>query len=725
MNKTLTALVALCAALPLQARVREIPSTQLLGTPENPANHDFGKAAVAIDGDSLIVLRQDTGSRSAFLYRRDDSGHWGFERTLVTAPDPSPGVAWNVVMKNGIAVIKLGVNATIWEKQVSGVWLQALPAATLDYPGRFAISGTRILAGADGCTDDAVILAKRADGSWAVSGEVLAEGPAHCSATTARNVEFNYDNAAVRGADGVLRIYRPATGQVWSRRYSIPLTGPEADNPGWPAMQKNLIVLPGSTYFDLGEPAPYAPTQLMPTDYANGAGEANLVIYRDGLLLANEGGLEPRTSPMLHAYQLDASGKFEHVATLYAGAATDGTADLSHDTVVATAPDDDGTQVISVTRLPVPLALPRAVANNFDAQDVSGISQSPGSQYAIAGNQYNRVLRQSSLGETHAIFSGTDFHDSDQPYVEASIKPIGFSGSSPWIGLVLRHKDPDNEYLGSVSGTNVARLYKRQNGQKTLLAQANLAAPPDAGTKFRLALDGDRVTFAVTPLNARGTTIAATDPSPLETGKAGLATWGARADFDEVYAAPNSPRLTLLYKDYDYINWSRPLEVSNGEWSEGSGFGELLRQTDFTSPQVALGLGRAPIDDVDVDADLRVDRYGSANPVSWAGLLARYVDSRNYYYLSARSSNQVQLRKVVNGVTTVLAAKSFPAPVGESRRFRLRVVGNELYACVFNPEFATYQLLATAIDDDLPSGQFGVATYRAAASWSFIEVRQP
>jgi hypothetical protein len=101
------------------------------------------------------------------------------------------------------------------------------------------------------------------------------------------------------------------------------------------------------------------------------------------------------------------------------------------------------------------------------------------------------------------------------------------------------------------------------------------------------------------------------------------------------------------------------------------------------------------------------------------------VDSRNYYYLSVRSSNQVQIRKVVNGVTTVLASKSFTVPGNDFSRLTFRVVGNELSGYLWNREFATNRLLVSAIDSDLPSGRYGVGTYRAAASWSYINVTQP
>jgi hypothetical protein len=81
------------------------------------------------------------------------------------------------------------------------------------------------------------------------------------------------------------------------------------------------------------------------------------------------------------------------------------------------------------------------------------------------------------------------------------------------------------------------------------------------------------------------------------------------------------------------------------------------------------------------------------------GVLARYVDVRNYYYLSVRGSNQVQIRKIVDGVTTVLASAAFTATVGEMHDFELRALGNELHALVDG------KVVATALDADLERGR--------------------
>ena len=113
-----------------------------------------------------------------------------------------------------------------------------------------------------------------------------------------------------------------------------------------------------------------------------------------------------------------------------------------------------------------------------------------------------------------------------------------------------------------------------------------------------------------------------------------------------------------------------------------------------------------------------LDSY-AASSGAWFGLLARYVDEDNYYFLSMRSSNQLQIRKVVNGVTTVLRAVSYTAPPGVMHEYTFSVLGNELHA------FVDGRLVATALDDALPLGKYGMGTYRATATWQDFVADQP
>jgi pectate lyase len=159
----------------------------------------------------------------------------------------------------------------------------------------------------------------------------------------------------------------------------------------------------------------------------------------------------------------------------------------------------------------------------------------------------------------------------------------------------------------------------------------------------------------------------------------------------------------------------RPLTYVGGNWQRaGSG----LQQSDTSGSAFAIAPNPEAGDQI-IEASARLDSWGSTNPVSSFGLVARYVDSQNYYYLSVRSSNSLQIRKVVNGVVTVLKTVTLTIQPGGNHDYGLEVRGNELSAIVDGI------VLARALDDSLTSGQYGLATYRAGATFSRISAVQP
>ena len=92
-------------------------------------------------------------------------------------------------------------------------------------------------------------------------------------------------------------------------------------------------------------------------------------------------------------------------------------------------------------------------------------------------------------------------------------------------------------------------------------------------------------------------------------------------------------------------------------------------------------------------------------------MLARYVDARNHYYVTVRSTGQIQIRKIVNGVITVLGSANFTAVPGRYYDVRFLVINDQLQL------YVDRALVATAHDREIASGQYGMATYRAAANW--------
>jgi pectate lyase len=135
---------------------------------------------------------------------------------------------------------------------------------------------------------------------------------------------------------------------------------------------------------------------------------------------------------------------------------------------------------------------------------------------------------------------------------------------------------------------------------------------------------------------------------------------------------------------------------------------------------VANGDARAvhggPTGDQIVTADIRPASFHASG--GWAGLMARYVDTRTYYYVFLHSSGKASLRRWINGRITVLDEAPFTVTAGTSYRVRMEAIGSSLRL------YVNGRLLAEAVDAAIPQGRYGLVTYRAAAEFdNFIATR--
>ena len=62
--------------------------------------------------------------------------------------------------------------------------------------------------------------------------------------------------------------------------------------------------------------------------------------------------------------------------------------------------------------------------------------------------------------------------------------------------------------------------------------------------------------------------------------------------------------------------------------------------------------------------------------------MVRYTDPSNYYYVSLRTSNELSLRKVVNGVITELDRLPFTIQLNQRYRVRIEAIGTKLVVYV-------------------------------------------
>ncbi len=278
----------------------------------------------------------------------------------------------------------------------------------------------------------------------------------------------------------------------------------------------------------------------------------------------------------------------------------------------------------------------------------------------------------------------------------------------------MRYVDIANNYYVTWRSSNVIQLKRKVNGAFVTLAERPL--PLAAGTRHqvRLSIAGSRLTVEVD-----GNSVLSANDTTFSHGRAALLTYRARADFDNVYASPTAP-LNVNFNDWVFYwyGFGRPFTELGGNWEiTGQDDPEGMSQT--TTTDLALAYNGVATENQVIRSNIRLDSFAGSQSGAWFGLLARYVDEQNHYFLSIRSSNQLQIRKIVNGVTTVLKAVSFTAAPGAMREYTLSVRGNELHALVDG------QLVATALDDALPRGKYGMGTYRTAATWQDFSVSQP
>ena len=198
---------------------------------------------------------------------------------------------------------------------------------------------------------------------------------------------------------------------------------------------------------------------------------------------------------------------------------------------------------------------------------------------------------------------------------------------------------------------------------------------------------------------------------------------GTTADYDNVVVAEvgQRPIFGLFYAGcYGPLDLTREPEWTingTGTWNCAPQPGENIMQQTSTAGDARAMVG-TPTDDQIVTTRARATAFGAGQD-RWFGIAARYVDASNYYFLTVRNSNTLSLRKVVNGVVTVLGTVSFTVRPNTWYDLRLDAVGNELRGFINGAQ------VLTATDASHASGQGGIVTYRTAAEYSNYLSWQP
>jgi hypothetical protein len=701
---------------PAWADIRPISFVQTLPRPPGTSFTQFG-ADVAIDGGNIIVLAGYEGGQQALLYRRNNSnGQWVYRRVLVTWTGAYVQSA--VAMKNGIAAIQFGDQISLFEYS-SGDYVRATSVAPIRHHGGLAISSNRVLIGGNNCDYDAVIYQKNASGSWAITGRIDDNQGPCLGEFESYDVDLHYDYALLHApsAREATAWRRNGTLVEWVPAGTLALLPDEAvGDENWALLGATAVAPNGVVWRRSGASTWIRQGVATSVDHDEGRRNANAAVYRDGVLVTLEA---TNWFPFPRIYIETSPGQFEHVANL---PSYDGTATTAHDislrTVVAAARDFSTTRnEVRVFNLPSQLRPPTPIVNDFEDRDVSDFTFQ-GGQFALATRGSDDVLAQSaSSGLAIAVLSASDWPDDQR--VVADITPT-YGGAGSWVGLVARYVDADNYYHVAIRSDQTYGIYKRVNGVDTLLYESYFynTQPPTFRATLRVIRNQISVDFGFQQGNS------VTDNS-LSHGRGGIATGFARADFDDVHVAGTDAYVPLFTREYGFAGYSSEsgLDELSGDWEvtescdEESCWLNGLSQRDTSGNAVAV-IG-TPVPNQEINARVRLDSFAASQQGAWFGLLARYVDARNHYYVTVRSSGQIQIRKIVNGVITVLGSANFTAVPGQYFDVQFLVINDQLHL------YVDRVLKVTVHDRDIARGKYGLATYRAAANWDAYWVMQP
>jgi len=706
----LTTALVVCFPVHAETRVRTVPVAQFVTPADTDSSTSPGR--VAIGGDSAIAVEYSGSQRLARPYERGADDQWQAGAPLFVASPTKDASQDDVAIGDGFAAIHIGDQLRIFERS-GNTWVQAITPSPIPAAHGLAISGGRILVARPGCNYDADVYEKSGSpAQWHVTGQIRG-AVGDCNDHGAL-LDLDGDVALVLNGHTDIREYRRnGTAMTWPQVGSITPTTGVHDERAAPTLHGDIAFTASGHYFQRVGSTWTNKGRAKPLDSANtNIEEAD---YRGDVLLSiSQLGNDPNyfdRQPYLYLQNPD--GGFSHVAVL--SVTGNGTrVDVSGNHAVVSASYYDYYNYITFYDLPAPLRAPAAIANDFETHDVSGWQQTAGSQFAIAASRGGTVYRQSSVaGTSTAVLTSSDWSDSQS--IEADITPTAFDGTDRWVGLAVRYLDADHQYYVTLRSSNKLQLKRNVGGVFSTLAETTLPVSLNQTHQVKLTVNGSELGLYVD-----GSFRLSANDDALTHGRAALMTYRARADFDNVYAAPT---LTFNVASMNFgttLGQGRPFTTQGGNWTfvEQSGDPDVAFGQTSTDGNARAFIG-TPTGDQTVGAKAKLASYGSSTQGAWFGLLARWVDANTHYYLSVRSTGRLEIRRVLNGAVTVLASVPFTATPDHYYDFKFSAVGNELHAYVDGV------LVAGAIDGSITKGQYGLGTYRAAATFQNFYANQP
>jgi hypothetical protein len=261
----------------------------------------------------------------------------------------------------------------------------------------------------------------------------------------------------------------------------------------------------------------------------------------------------------------------------------------------------------------------------------------------------------------------------------------------------------------TVRSSNAIQLRKMVNGVFTSLASAPLPVSLNRNYNVRFEAIGSLLRVYVD-----GELALETHDATHTHGRLGVMTYRTRADYDNVNIG--SQQLTALLNDRDGCVPSRWESQGEAAWTQecSSDGGAHVQSSTVGTARTMSGVATT-------HQIVRTSATATAFNGSdrWFGVMARFVDPNNYYYLTIRSNNTVSLRRLKDGVITVLDSAPLNVALGTPYDLRLEAIGSSLRG------YVNGTLLLEAKDATFAKGRYGLVTYKTAASFEDFRASQP
>jgi hypothetical protein len=735
--KTLSALLIACGAIAAaHARPLVVQESARIVNPD-PVNFPYFASDVAVDGDEAIATMErfidppegDDPSEqnhevAVHLFRRSGETWVPVKQLVLHHHFAFTSFKAGLAMRNGIAALALNP-LYVFERR-NGDWVSAsVTGVDPANPGdSVTVDGDRIFFGGSSGPWMGTLYERNATGVWEPTSTMVGDyrggdfefsgGPVDISGNRAVVLSPYNEEAPPLESPSV------AVFSEWGppRRFLLQsqIRSSSAAPLGYQtAIRGDEIFIAGTNVSGtrVYRPAPSDAWEefdnLQPLDGYMGGGVAHL-IRKNHLFILQRNWNAEREAYVVNVFRKTGDEPYEQVATLVSSdGASIGNFAISSRRVIADCGGD-----ACVFDLPTNFDQPAPIQHTFAGATPTGWTMSAGGQFSIVQRGVSRVLRQSnaaSLSTHSAVLNASDWTNQS---IQADVRGQSFD-SGAWAGLATRLRDASNYYYVKVDGTGLVALRRKVAGAITTLASAPAAIAQNRPYRLRLESIGTRHRVYVD-----GAPLLDVDDTALDSGRAALLTHRSSADFDNVVASPTPA--TIIYAR-DFTSSGGPTDLWSftgiGLWTPAqAGEDRVFAQSSVAG--VARAIAGVPTDDQSIDVRARPTTFaGTGGGDRWFGVMARYVDDANYYYLTVRNTNSVSLRKLTDGAVTVLDTFSMPVTLGTWYRLRLEAVGTQVRG------YVNGFLVVEATDTTHPRGMAGPITNRAAVDFDDYRAIQP